>query len=88
MRIDASRPDRLLSRALAGAAPDAMVDGEAALAADVAWLMQNLRWDLAADLERVFPPVVAQGLTQALQGLAGAARAALAPWAGAPQPAP
>ncbi len=88
LRIDAGRPDRLLSRALAGAAPDAMVDGDAALAADVAWLMQNLRWDLAADLERVFPPVVAQGLTQALQVLAGAARAALAPWAGAPQRAP
>ena len=42
LRLDGSRPDRLVSQALAGAAPEAMVDGDAALAADVAWLMQNL----------------------------------------------
>jgi ubiquinone biosynthesis accessory factor UbiJ len=79
LRLDGSRPDKLLSQMLSGAAPEAVVEGDAALAADVAWLMQNLRWDIAADLERVFPAAVAQGLTQALQALAKAARAALAP---------
>jgi ubiquinone biosynthesis accessory factor UbiJ len=78
LKLDASRPDQLLASMLAGSAPEAMVDGDAALAADVAWLMQNLRWDIAADLERVFPSMVAQGLSQALQALAAAARGALA----------
>ena len=83
LRLDGSRPDKLVSQALAGAAPEAMVDGDAALAADVAWLMQNLRWDVASDLERVFPAAVAQGLSQALQAMAAAARSALAVVAGA-----
>ena len=39
--------------------------------------MQNLRWDVAADLERVFPPPLAQGLHRAGSALARALRAAV-----------
>lgn len=78
LRIDASRPALLLSQALSGAFPEASIDGDAALAADVAWLTQNLRWDLAADLDRVFPSAVAQGIGAGLSMLAKALRAALA----------
>ena len=78
LRIDASRPALLLSQALSGAFPEASIDGDAALAADVAWLTQNLRWDLAADLDRVFPSAVAQGIAAGLGMLAKALRAALA----------
>jgi hypothetical protein len=36
--------------------PPVDIEGDAQLAGDVNWLMQNLRWDVAADLERLFPP--------------------------------
>ena len=53
LRFDASNPARLLAaRALAGETPAVDIDGDAQLAADVNWLMQNLRWDVEADLER------------------------------------
>ena len=50
-RCVATRP-RLLARALAGERPPVDVQGDAALAADVNWLIDNLRWDVEADLER------------------------------------
>ncbi len=81
LTIDASRPVQLLSQTLAGAFPEATIEGDAALAADVAWLTLNLRWDIAADLERVLPGSVAQGATLALASIGKAARAALARWA-------
>lgn len=75
LRIDASNPALLLTQTATGVRPEAQIEGDAALAADVAWLMENLRWDAAADLERVFPPAVAQQLaslgsmaTSALRG--------------------
>ncbi|MCA3240660.1 MAG: hypothetical protein ING89_05125 [Rubrivivax sp.] len=79
--IDASNPALLVAQALAGEPPAVRIDGDAALAGDVNWLLQNLRWDVAAELERLFGPQVAgvlhplgrtlgQGLRSALQGLA------------------
>lgn len=80
--IDAANPALLVAQALGGQPPAVRIDGDAALAGDVNWLLQNLRWDVAADLERLFGPQVAgvlhplgrtlgQGLRVALQGLAG-----------------
>ena len=68
--VDASNPAALLARALAGVRPAVQVEGDAALAADVGWLLENLRWDVAADLERLFGPVVAHQLHQAGRALA------------------
>lgn len=81
VRVDAANPAWLLARALAGEPPALRIEGDAVLAGDVNWLLQNLRWDVAADLERLFGPQVAgllhplgrmlsQGLRTALQGLA------------------
>lgn len=80
LTVDASQPLALLAQALANTAPTAEIAGDAALAADVGWLMQNLRWDAAADLERLFPPMVAQGLADAGQALLAMVRAALERW--------
>jgi len=77
LRIDASNPALLLARLLAGEMPAVAVDGDAQLAGDVNWLLQNLRWDVAADLERVFGPLVAQQLHRLGRALAGALRAAM-----------
>ena len=77
LRIDASNPALLFARAMGGQPPAVQIDGDAQLAGDVNWLMQNLRWDVAADLERLFGPVVAQQLHQAGKAVAGGLRAAV-----------
>ena len=53
LRVDASRPAHLLMEAASGRRPAVEVSGNAALAADVSWLMDNLRWDIQDDLARV-----------------------------------
>jgi ubiquinone biosynthesis protein UbiJ len=77
VRVDASNPALLLSKALGGTLPPVAVEGDAQLAGDVNWLLQNLRWDVAADLERLFGPVVAQQLHRLGTALAGALRSAI-----------
>jgi ubiquinone biosynthesis protein UbiJ len=76
-RVDASNPAAVLAKALAGDMPPMAVEGDAAFAADVNWLVQNLRWDVAADLERVVPPAVAQTVVQVGQAVSGALRNAM-----------
>jgi len=51
--IDASNPARTLAQGLAGQRPPVEVSGDAALATDVSWLMDNLRWDVQDDLARL-----------------------------------
>lgn len=75
--LDASNPALTLARALAGDAPAVQVDGNAQFAGDVNWLLQNLRWDVAADLDRLFGPTVAQPLHQVGRMLAAGLRSAL-----------
>jgi ubiquinone biosynthesis accessory factor UbiJ len=77
LRIDTSNPMLMMSRALAGDMPSVEIDGDALLAAEVNWLMQNLRWDVAADLERVAGPVAAQQLVRLGSALAGGVRVAV-----------
>jgi ubiquinone biosynthesis accessory factor UbiJ len=77
LRVKADNPALLAARVASGEMPAVDVAGDAALAGDVNWLMQNLRWDLAADLERVLPPSVAATLVRAGSGLARALQAAV-----------
>ncbi len=77
LRLDASNPALLVTRALGGELPPVAIDGDAQLAADVNWLLQNLRWDVAADLERLFGPIVAQQMYRLGRTLAQGLRAAL-----------
>ena len=77
LRVDASNPALTVARALGGVQPSVQIDGDAQLAGDVNWLLQNLRWDVAADLERLFGPVVAQQLHRLGSALAGGVRAAI-----------
>lgn len=76
VQLDASNPALLLARAMAGEAAQVQIEGDAQLAGDVNWLMHNLRWDVAADLERLFGPVVAQQLSQLGRALAAGVRMA------------
>jgi ubiquinone biosynthesis protein UbiJ len=77
VRINAGQPARLAAQALSGEAPAVEIEGDAALAGEIHWLLQHVRWDVAADLERLFGPVVAQGLHQAGRWLVGGLRTAL-----------
>ncbi len=77
VRVDASNPMLLMARAMAGDKPSVEIDGDAQLAADVNWLLQNLRWDVAADLDRLFGPTVAYPLHRLGSALARGLRAAL-----------
>ena len=77
VQIDASNPALLAARALAGEPASVQIEGDAQLAGDVNWLIQNLRWDVAADLERVFGPLFAQQLSQLGRSAASGLRLAL-----------
>ena len=77
VRMDADNPALLAARLLAGDVPPLQIDGDAQLAGDINWLAQNLRWDMAADLERFFGPVVAQQLSRLGTALAAALRTAV-----------
>ena len=81
--VDASNPAALLARALAGERPTVQVEGDAVFAADIGWLLQNLRWDVAADLERLFGPLLAHQLHQVGRALARGLRGALDAFAAA-----
>ncbi len=76
-----------LPQMLAGRRPPVDIDGDAQLAADAAWLMDHLRWDAEADVERLLGPLlgprlveVGRSLAAGLRALAGQLQAA---WPGA-----
>ena len=75
--LDAANPAGLLAQALAGVPPNVQIEGNALLAGDVNWLMQNLRWDVAADLDRLFGPQLALPLHQLGRMLSQGLRAAI-----------
>ena len=77
VRVDASNPALLMVRALAGELPPVAIEGDAQLAGDINWLLQNLRWDVAADMERLFGPVVAQQLHKLGSALTAGVRAGM-----------
>lgn len=78
LKVDASNPALMLARLAAGERPVVTIEGDAGLAADVDWLVQNLRWDVAGDLEVVLGPVAAEQLAGLGTALARGLRAALA----------
>ena len=41
------------------------LEGDAALASDLAWMLDHLRWDFEGDLGRLLPPAVAHGVARA-----------------------
>lgn len=77
VRVDAANPLLLMAKAMAGDKPAVTIDGDAQLAGDVNWLLQNLRWDVAADMERMFGPAVAYPMHRLGSALAHALRSAL-----------
>ncbi|GCL65089.1 hypothetical protein [Pseudaquabacterium pictum] len=77
VRLDAANPAALALQALTGQMPPVVIEGDANLAADVDWLLKNLRWDVADDLQRLFGPTVAHELHRLGTSLAQALRKAM-----------
>jgi ubiquinone biosynthesis protein UbiJ len=77
VRVDASNPARLAFATLAGETPQVQIEGAAQLATDVNWLIVNVRWDVADELQRLFGPAAAQALQGLGSWLARGLRAAM-----------
>lgn len=93
VRIDASNPLLSALKAAGGERPTVRIDGDAAFAADVSWLFDNLRWDVQDDLDRLVGPVAAGQLGSlgravgvALQALAGRVADVVGSMPGTPGP--
>ena len=76
VRIDASSPGKAIEGVVKGGLPPLSIEGDGALAADVNWIAQNVRWDPAADAERFFGSTVAEGVSRANAQFAQAAEVA------------
>jgi ubiquinone biosynthesis accessory factor UbiJ len=74
LRVDAAHPMDAARRVASGELPPLQIEGDVALASDMNWVVANVRWDIAADIERVFGPLVAGGLAQVGDKLAATAR--------------
>lgn len=77
VRLEAANPAVLALQALTGQMPALAIEGDVQLAGDVDWLLKNLRWDVADDLERLFGPAVAHELHRLGSSLARAMRSAM-----------
>lgn len=71
--LDASNPLLSAAKAVAGERPDIRIEGDAAFAADIHWLFENLRWDVEDELAQHVGPAAAHQIGR----LAGAVRVAL-----------
>lgn len=85
LSLRADDPARWLAVAAGSAKPELSIDGDAALAADVSWLADNLRWDIEADLAEIVGPVAAYQLGRAGRALAASLRARFADGGAAPR---
>ena len=75
--IDASNPALAMAQALTGERPKVEVAGDAAFAADLNWLFDNLRWDVQDDLARVVGQAPAREISRLGAGVAAGLREAV-----------
>lgn len=71
IEIDAANPAKLALTALSGVMPGVSVQGDAAFAGEMHWLMDNLRWDIEDDLAGIVGPMAARQLAQFGRALRG-----------------
>jgi len=81
VELDAANPARLALGAFSGETPSIKVQGDAALAGDLNWLADNLRWDLEDDLAGLVGPLAARQLAQLGRGVAAAVSGLAQRWA-------
>ncbi|EYC52553.1 hypothetical protein AZ34_16785 [Hylemonella gracilis str. Niagara R] len=69
---------------MAGEQPTVRIEGHVALASELNWLAEHLRWDVEEDLARLIGDAPAHGIAQAARRVAQALRAWLPARPGAP----
>jgi ubiquinone biosynthesis accessory factor UbiJ len=74
MSLDGHGPVHLFKLWIDGQRPPVQIEGDVQLAAEVAWLADNLRWDVEEDLARVLGDVPAHALVDAGRRLMQALR--------------
>jgi ubiquinone biosynthesis protein UbiJ len=65
--LDLTSPQELIPLLWSQQLPAVRIEGDAALAARVQWLLDHLRWDWADDLERWLGPAAAATLEQGIR---------------------
>jgi ubiquinone biosynthesis protein UbiJ len=74
LRVPETSPLTIARQLLAGDKPPVEIQGDVQLAAEIAWLADNLRWDFEEDLARLFGDAFAHRLAEAARRLAQALR--------------
>ena len=74
LRVAEASPLALAQTVLAGAKPPVEIQGDVQLAAEIGWLVDNLRWDVEEDLSRLFGDVLAHRIASAGRSLVQALR--------------
>ncbi len=74
--VDASNPARAAFRAFTGDKPDITIAGDAALAGDVNWLVDNLRWDIEDDIAKLIGDAPAREFSRFAAAVNGALKKA------------
>jgi len=77
LRFAMPDPGRLLAMLSGDVRPDVRLEGDAALAASMNWLVENLRWDLESDIAGMIGPSAAHLLANAGRGVVAALRQAI-----------
>ncbi|WP_334133786.1 ubiquinone biosynthesis accessory factor UbiJ [Tepidimonas sp.] len=79
LTIDEPAPLALLQRIAAGERPQVAIEGDVQLAAEVAWVVDHVRWDVEEDLARLLGDAAAHTLVQQARALTAALRRWLGP---------
>ena len=74
--IEASNPALAFARFIVGERPTLRIEGDAAFANDLNWLIENLRWDVQKDLSRLVGDAPAREIARFGNALAKAIREA------------
>lgn len=72
--LDGQAPTEVLRQLVEGQRPPVQIEGDVQLAAEVAWLAENLRWDVEEDLSRLLGDVAAHAVVDAAGRLMQALR--------------
>jgi ubiquinone biosynthesis protein UbiJ len=85
LTVPMDSPQSVVQAVMTGNKPPVNIEGDVQLAAEVAWLADNLRWDVEEDLSRIIGDAPAHALASAARRLLSGLKqfAAKTPW-GAP----
>lgn len=72
VRLSPEDPTAFAQLVLLGQRPDVHIEGDARVAATIGWVMDNVRWDMQADLARITGPVAAQAIASGARTVAQA----------------